>query len=361
MDISQIDKNFALNAIKETNIVWINALQTPISLHGVYFSEEERRYRRMPKEVADSVNNGVSGLAKYTAGGRVRFITDSPYVAFKCVVPQNAIMAHMPISGSFGLGVYENNVFIGRCSPTSQQMIGGIDNKCAFEGILYTLTEGEKSVDVYLPLYGGLYDLYIGIKEGSSLKAPKPYAHPQQVVFYGSSITQGGCASVPGSDYIGLLCRWLDTEVYNLGFSGSARGEKEMADYLASLDASVFVLDYDWNAPTVEHLQATHLPLYETIRKAHPTTPIIFITKPDYDSNPQLSAERRDVIRKTYEIALSRGDTLVDFIDGETLFGGHGRDGCSADCCHPNDLGFYRMAERIAPVLQNRLEPSKGE
>ena len=132
-------------------------------------------------------------------------------------------------------------------------------------------------------------------------------------------------------------------------------GEKAMAEHLASLDASAFVLDYDYNAPNAEHLQATHYPLYERIRSTHKDTPILFISKPDFEYDGQ-SAKRRAVIIETYEKAKANGDKNVAFIDGETLFGTFGRDGCTVDTCHPNDLGFYRMAETVYPVLKALLK-----
>jgi lysophospholipase L1-like esterase len=102
-------------------------------------------------------------------------------------------------------------------------------------------------------------------------------------------------------------------------------------------------------------LTETHMPLYRTIRKAHPTTPIIFITKPDCDYD-KFALERKAVIYNTYQTALNEGDKYVDFIDGKDLFGTEDRELCTADKCHPNDLGFYRMAKVIEPVLRKWLE-----
>ena len=187
------------------------------------------------------------------------------------------------------------------------------------------------------------------------MRKAKPYTYTKPVLFYGSSITQGGCASHAGAEHVGAVCRWLDADHINLGFSGSARAEKPMQEYLASLDPSVFVLDYDHNAPNPEYLEQTHYPLYETIRKAHKTTPIIFITRPDFEVDAFGDA-RRAVIYNTYCKAKNQGDDLVWFIDGETMFGSHERSACTVDTCHPNDLGFYRMATTIYPVLKEALK-----
>ena len=130
-----------------------------------------------------------------------------------------------------------------------------------------------------------------------------------------------------------------------------------MQEYIASIDAPVYVLDYDYNATSVEHLQNTHYPFYEKIRKAHKDAPIIFISLPN--SEQPLLEKRRAVIYDTYCKAKVNGDNLVWFIDGETMFGTHGRSDCTVDTCHPNDLGFYRMASAIYPVLKEALQKVK--
>ena len=163
---------------------------------------------------------------------------------------------------------------------------------------------------------------------------------------------------VVGNDYVNTLSRWLNSDIWNLGFSGGAKGEKVIADYMASLNPSIYVLDYDWNAPDVEHLRATHYPLYQTIRSAHPDTPIVLISKPDFFGR-ESDVARRQVIMENYQKAKDNGDQNVYFIDGETLFAEKDRYSCTVDTVHPNDLGFYLMAEVIYPVLKGILEKTK--
>ena len=127
-----------------------------------------------------------------------------------------------------------------------------------------------------------------------------------------------------------------------------------MIEYLVSQDPAVFVLDYDHNAPNAEHLAATHEKLFLAFRAAHPDTPVIIVSQPDCDYR-EASDERRAIIRRTYENALRRGDKRVRYVDGAELFGKEDRDACAVDLCHPNDLGFYRMAQTILPVLKECL------
>ena len=106
MRIEELDKNFQLPALDEPDVEWFDTTQTPFSLHGIYFNEEEGRFRRMPQDVANTVNSGVKYFSTYTTGGRLRFRTDSPYIALKCVIPTEHCMPHMPLAGSHGFSLY---------------------------------------------------------------------------------------------------------------------------------------------------------------------------------------------------------------------------------------------------------------
>ena len=362
MDITQIDENFKLATINEPDIEWFNANDPIFCLEGIFYDFEREEYRRLPKDIAENVSEGVDYLASYTAGGRLRFISNSPYVAIKCIEPNTAQPSyHMPMTCSHGFTLYSGEKYCGPLSPTITTFNNPINNQLAFEGIRRLNRDCLEDYCLYFPLYSGVKQLYIGLKKGSVIQKPKPYTYPKPVVFYGSSITEGGCASKTGNDYEAHLSRWLNFDYINLGFSGSAKGEPKMNEYLASLDASVFVIDYDHNAPTMQHLEQTHYNVYQTIRAAHKKTPIILISAPvANDDNLGFNApKRRDIIKSTYLKAKKSGDKNVYFINGKTLFGKKDREACTVDGCHPNDLGFYRMAENIYPVLKKALKKSK--
>ncbi|MBQ7919166.1 MAG: hypothetical protein IJ324_04380 [Lachnospiraceae bacterium] len=78
----------------------------------------------------------------------------------------------------------------------------------------------------------------------------------------------------------------MDADFYNFGFSGSARGEMEFAEYIAALpEIGLFVYDYDHNAPTSGHLEQTHERFFQRVRQAHPDVPIIMLSRPDTDGD----------------------------------------------------------------------------
>ncbi len=273
VNIEDIDKNFKAAPITQTDVVWHNVRQAPFSLHGVYYepSKLENEYgafMRFPQEVGEKVNFNIQWFSSIVAGGRVRFMTNSPYVAIKAVVAAQNPHRNSNFLATHGFGVYANNTYRGTIAPANVLPTDAVDGLLLFSGVCNLPTQCLEEICLTMPLYSKVRELYVGVKEGCSLQAAMEYANKKPVVFYGSSITQGGCASHSGNDYESMLSRWLNTDFINLGFSGSAKGEPELAEYIAGLDMSVLVMDYDYNAPNVEHLQNTHLPFYEIVRKA---------------------------------------------------------------------------------------------
>ena len=346
MDIGKIDKNFAVEAeIDKTGLCFYSADEEPFRIYGI--SRIGDVYYRLPPEVASTVSPGVSTLSSNTAGGRIRFVTDSGRIAIRVKLNGNTNMTHMPRTGSSGVDAYEGGKYLATYRPPAISKTG------AYEAVAWK-NKGEALITLNLPLYDGVAELLIGLDEGASLKPAPDYTYEKPVVFYGSSITQGGCASRPGNSYESILSRTLDANYINLGFSGNAKGEPAIAEYISSLDMSAFVYDYDHNATTVEYLLSTHEPMFRTIREKHPDLPIIIVSAPKYylDSYRQRT---REVIIKTYENALARGDKKVWFVDGSHFFDEIG-DAFSVDGTHPNDLGFYYMAKGILPALREALK-----
>ena len=327
---------------------WYHLTDPALSLEGLALSDREgRRYWRLPADVIDQVNSGVSEVAKFPSGARVRFATDSRRIALCAVVGPAGYIKNVGAIGKCGLAGYvdgEWHYVVYPAASDAEEMTGAYD----LDGKMHEHT-------VYLPLFTPLYDLMIGLDDDTQVKPPRPYAVQKPIVFYGSSITNGASATHAGNAYVSIVCRRLDASFLNLGFSGSARGEESIARYIAGLDMSLFVMDYDHNAPDAAHLEATHERFFRIVREAQPDLPIALISKPDFDIDPEGNAARRAVIRRTYEHALAAGDARVRFIDGETLFGTTERRDCLVDGTHPNDLGFRRMANAITPVLRELL------
>ena len=368
MDIRLLDKNFDTTFTAPEDLEWFSIKDAPFSVHGVYYCEEEGLYRRMPKDVADVTSERVSCLSKDTAGGRVRFVTDSPYIALKVVEPYIWTFSHMAVSGEKGLTIYADKKFVGTIMPTYDQIVAGDEQfggngSVVFDGIKYPYgVNGNYLVEICMPLYSPINELFVGLKKGSTLIAPPAYTHKHPVLFYGSSITQGACATKPGDDYENRLSRKLDFDYINLGFSGGAKAEPSIIDYLVAQDPSVFVMDYDHNAPDAEYLKTTHFKLYEAFRKAHPTTPIVMMTMPNIAGKENLPfyKARLEVIYASYQKGIDLGDKNLYIVNCYGCFGDEVAGECgTVDDCHPDSLGFLRMAERLEPVLDSILNGRK--
>ncbi len=333
---------------------YYSILEAPIEVTGLSVKQDGKFYR-LPLEIIDRISDGVRTLAKDSAGGCVRFSTDSKNVEVKVTLKNGGCMSHMPLTGMSGTDIYFDGLFTATARPDSAQ-------KTEYSGVgtrPTVLEKGMHKVECFLPLYNGITAMEIGIDDDATLAAPPKYTVEKPVCFYGSSITQGGCASKPGNSHAAFLARWLDFPQINLGFSGNAKGEPLMARYIATLDMSAFVLDYDHNAPDVEHLAATHSKFFNIVREAQPELPIVIVSMPDFDVLPSDRIRRREIIKNTFFEAVRAGDKKVWFVDGESLFGTYDtlndRRACTVDGCHPNDLGFYRMADVIRPVLTEAL------
>ena len=359
--IENLDKNLAVAAsVNAENLCLHDVRKAPFRIYGLYEPTTEPEFKRMPDAVAATVSAGVKNLARHTSGGRVRFSTDSPYIVIKAEMPTVGHMSHMPLTGSAGFDLYVDSDD-GRESLFLRTFVPPYTMTNGYESKILTYSDTVRNYTIHFPLYNPLTNLYVGVKEGSYLGEGAAYRDLDPVVYYGSSITQGGCASRPGNAYQAMIARQLGIDFVNLGFSGNGRGEDTMLDYLAGMKMSAFVSDYDHNAPNEEHLAATHYKLYEAIRATHPNIPYVMLSRPDYHhdypllAGPKSSINRRRVILDTFHKAFDSGDRNVYFIDGESLFRGPFEDSCTVDGCHPNDLGFSKFAEAIGAVLKRAL------
>ncbi len=354
-NMQEIDKNFAVKSeLTQPGVKAYNVCEAPLKLYGLIPPQNTQDiFRRIPEEVAKAVSNAVWLLHANTAGGRVRFRTDSAYIGIYAKLPSVGKMPHFALAGSAGFDLYRRTDEGERYVTT---FIPPFAIEDTLRGEVTVEADGVQEYTVNFPLYSDVSEVYILLDEHATVLPPIPYADERPVVYYGSSITQGGCASRPGNAYQGMLSRRLGHHFLNLGFSGNALAEDAIADYIAALDMRAFVFDYDHNAPTVEHLQATHEKLFRTVRAKHPTLPIICASRPTALPNDARVA----VIKATVERAKAAGDKWVYFIDmGEEMARSGIGDDFAVDGCHPTDLGFYIMANAFERVFREIDNQSK--
>ena len=333
-------------APKENDINYINVREKPFKIYGLYNMSDENYYR-LPVEFAKAVSGGVFDHMKASAGVRVRFATDSPYIAIKAKLNGFAPSPHITYIATKGFDLYieENGKFTFHNTYNPP-----LDTDNEVEGITKFKDIKMRNFVLNFPNGTPVISVEIGVKNGFSIFKADKYNNEKPVVFYGSSITQGFAASRPGNTYENFISRKLNIDYINMGFSGSAMGEPVLAEYLSKIPMSAFVMDYDHNAPDVEHLKNTQYDFYKIIRNANVDLPIILVSRPEgrYDED---TLARRKVILDTYTKAIDNGDRNIHFVDGSTFFPDTLRFDCTADGCHPNDLGMYYMAKGILKVL----------
>jgi hypothetical protein len=318
-----------------------------LAVEGKGWADTKAFYDRLPARAEGKVPPSVWNLSHDSTGLCVFFATDAPSLQVHWTTTSaNLAMPHMPATGVSGVDLYAKDksgqwCFVGNGRPAA-----------ASNTALFTPPPGSPCL-LYLPLYNGVTSVEIGIPKGRTLSTPDALALTQRkpVVFYGTSITQGGCASRPGMAFTAIVGRQLDVAVINLGFSGSGKMEPAMADLLAELDPSVYVLDCVWNM-SPEEVSVRVEPFVKRLRLARPNTPIVLAE----DSSVQniCPTEKGRLLRAIYKNLVAGGIENLHFLSNQNMLGDDG-DG-TVDGCHPNDLGMARQAivftKALTPVLQ---------
>ena len=311
------------------------------------------------------INSNVQSCNWHTSGGTIRFRTNADYVMLIAGL-QKVTSAG---ARNTGRGVCGFDVYTG--TGTDRTYCGGrmqtfSNAPSVVENI--RLPQGYKEVQINMPLYSGIKTLAFGFPKNSEIAAPLKRDFDKPVMFYGSSITQGACASRPGVAFPNMVCRMLNADCRNLGYSSGAHGEDEMIEYLAKQEACAFVMDYDHNANAAQ-LERSHYKVYKTFRDAHPDTPIVMVSRPIFTpelaNTPADEDQRRlDIISNTYKLAKEAGDENVYFVNGhEDFFPLQSElpDLLSSDMRHPNDTGMFFMGLAIYKKLAPALEAVKNK
>jgi len=349
----EVDRNMIIQtSIEEPDIKFYDVRKEPFEIYGLYRPQTENVFKRLPDEIGQNVNKGVARLYLHTSGGRVRFSTDSQYVAIKCIMPYITRYPHMPLTGTSAFDMFVD----GEDGPRFHRPFKpSADIEDGYESVIKFKNRELRHFTINFPLYNPVDALYIGLQQDAAVGEGKKYRSSLPIYYYGSSITQGACASRPGNAYESIISRRMNLDFVNLGFSGNGKAEQIIADYIAEQKMIAFVCDYDHNAPNVEYLKNTHLNFYQTFRAKQPDTPYIMMSRPDYDHDFKASIARRDVIIDTYRYAREQGDKNVYYIDGQGIFRGPDESLCSVDGCHPGDVGFLKMADAVERILVRAL------
>ena len=358
--IEELDKNFAAPQTAD-GLHWYDIRSLPLEGLGWLTDARKLPFDRLPARAKGKVRDNLWALSEHSAGIHVRFVSNAPEIAAKWKLRNaNLAMPHMPSTGMSGLDLYvrdhgrwhwaglgrpsaiENSTTLVKIHPPAD---GGIDGT------------GSREYILYLPLYNGVESVQLGFPTGTTFRpAPawlgQPNAKP--IVFWGTSITQGGCAARAGMAYPAIIGRRLESPTINLGFSGNGPLELDFGQFVAELDPAVYVLD---NLPNMQTDGVTKMtePVVQMLRAAHPSTPIVLVENIIYqttlsDTPTPASLSKNNELRAAFGRLLAAGVQNIHLVSSEYLLGLDGEG--TVDGSHPTDLGFFRMADLLTPVLR---------
>lgn len=353
--VTELDKDMALPQGSAAPLSWFEPGDPPFRLTGFPWFNRDRRFRRLPLQPPAPIRSAVSELADCTAGGQVAFQSNATRLVVKVELAGPYYMYHMPSTGQCGFDLYLGEPFAQRYHSTTRFDV----KETAYEVELFSHPESTwRTFTLNFPLYQGVKRFQVGLNPGARVRRPPAWSEDRPIVIYGTSITQGGCASRPGLAYTNIISRALNRPVINLGFSGNGCGEPEVIQLVAGLrNPGLLVLDYEGNAGAFEAYRQTLPAAIALLRAAHPVTPLLVLSRIVFAreyAHAEAGPAREKRMRMQRELVRrlrAQGDGNLYFHNGATLLGPDA-DECTVDGVHPNDLGFMRMARRLAPLMK---------
>lgn len=350
IDIEKLDPRMAVEkvAVDSEGVQWIDGRQLPIE--GRAFDDVANYYDRLPAAVTTNVNLGVRIMRHHTSGMQFRFVTDSKTLRFRWKPFFDELqMPNMPMPGVSGIDVYRFDVRSGRWRYVKT---GRVRDKTEGGALDVPWTPSTPCL-VNLPLYNGIREFSLGIDRDASVKKmpPRKSGVDKPVVFYGTSITHGGCASRPGMGFVNWLGRDLDVPIVNLGFSGSGVMEFEMCDHLSRIEASCYVLDCLWNMSqqmTVERYE----PFIRRLRAKRPHVPIVMACRSDVFCEGDGPQDK--FVKTLYRKLVAEGWNNLVLLPKNAMFADDGEG--TVDGSHPNDYGMRFMALAYGKAVKKALK-----
>lgn len=348
---------FAINAStlavgpQDVGVEWHDVREWGVEGKGWDAAQTEKYFDRLPKRAKGDVRGPVWSLSRHSAGMLTRFRTNAREIWVDYELTSSKLaLPHMPATGVSGVDLYAMD----QAGQSRWVAVSHPRSQAVKTRLVANLVPGQRDYTMYLPLYNGIESLSIGVPFESTFEPITPRA-TKPIVFYGTSITHGACASRPGMPHPAILGRRFDRPVINLGFSGNGKMEKEVGTYLAELDPVVYVIDCLPNMVGHE-VAARAEPLVRQLREARPNTPILLVEDRTYanasfvSGAQQRHAASRGALRAAYDRLVADGFQQIGYLKGESLLGKDRED--TTDGSHPSDLGFYRHADAMEGVLR---------
>jgi hypothetical protein len=327
---------------------WYHACE--LGMEGQGWDLTIGRYDRLPARARAIVPEDVWERSRCPAGLCTHFKSDTTELHFKWTLENDPVVVpQMLTPRASGIDLYATDAqahwrWVGCFPPQAQTSTASIDG----------LLPGLRTYRVYLPLFNPVSELQIAVPDGAVLHPVVPRT-VKPIVYYGTSIVHGAAASRPGMCHASLLGRRLNRPMVNLGFAGRGRMELPLAELLAELDPCVYLLDCLPNM-TADLVNQRAYPFIQALRSVRPKTPIMLIEDRTYTNawivpgNRSENDARRSALRTVYRQLLDEGVTGLTYVEGEQLLGQDSE--ATVDASHPNDIGFWRLADALEPLIR---------
>lgn len=318
---------------------------------------DEKNYLRFPAPYENTLREAVWKLSRHSAGIGIRFRTDSRNILVRWTVLNEGNLPHMPATGVRGVDLYAHT------GKEWQYVRTGFPSEKTTEYALLTKGDGiAREYLLNLPLYDGVASVEIGVDASAETGPPRVryLLDKKPVVYYGTSIAQGGCASRPGMAFTSILARRLDRSFINFGFSGNGTIETSVGEAMTEVDAALYVIDCNANTKA-ELIYDRTLALVRMLKSRRQDTPVLLVEgfmNESYYFNPAAGvndaiAQQQNELRRAYDTLRKSGVKGLYYHEGEGLIG---RDHeATVDGIHPNDIGMMRMADALFPVIRKIL------
>jgi len=337
------------------DVTWHDVTKWGVEGRGWGDQERKRWFDRLPAKAEGKVTPAVWSLSRDSAGLMVRFKTDAKAIYTRYTLAKtNLAMPHMPATGVSGLDLYARDAQgKWRWVQVTRPATAKVETM-----IISDLAPGEREYAAYLPLYNGIESLEIGVPAGAKFTGLAPRTE-KPIVFYGTSITHGACASRPGMVHTAILGRRFDRPVLNIGFSGNGRMDAAVGELLTEIDAAVYVIDCLPNMQPAD-VTAKCIPLVKQLRAARPNTPIVLVEDRRFTNDwitpnkKKFHDDNHAALRAAYEQLKKEGVAHLSYIPGDALYGTDTEG--ATDASHANDLGFMRQADTFEPIIRAALK-----
>lgn len=339
---------------------YVDAATLP--LYGKVNDNTSARYERLPGSLHGQIREQLWDLGRNSAGLYIRFRSNSSNIRARWTSLNGFGMNHMTDTGVRGLDLYCIHDGEWRFMGSGRPVRG---RKVTDARIVGHMEPEMREYMLYLSLYDGITELEIGVDEDAVIEAPevnRPVCG-EPVVMYGTSILQGGCVSRPGMVHTSIISRKLDREVINLGFSGNARLDPEIAEWMAQTEnPALFVLDFAPNS-SPEIINEKGEAFFRILRNAHPDVPVIFIEEPffphhifDMEMNAEIVG-KIEALQVLFGKLLDAGEKNIYYVPSDDMIGDDGE--ATVDGTHFTDLGMERYVEVVLPVIEKALAGKK--